>query len=152
TDETLLPERRMQMLSRYIRAINTLAERPPEWFGSWQVVDHNIAQCPPVWVRLVFRLQHYANTKDEFRGKLTADLQQKVDEVYNQYKSMDKGVAERRREQEQIDTQFQQIFASDPEVRETVLQPVTREVTPKHCARFLLEIKDSVRREELIAR
>lgn len=149
TDETRDLGARKGMLEKYIAAINTLSTQPSTFFV-WSV-DNNDNSWAPVWVRLVDRLRYFAETKPKFAG-LHSELRAKVEEVYTLYKDGAKGVDARLQKHAQVDKDFALLFAdpSSAELLPIIRQPVTGEVTEKHCVKFILEMPDSEKRKQMM--
>lgn len=131
-------------LDNYIAVIHELAKRT-EWPKGWSVDSANNSWAP-IYVRLVDKLRQAASKKPELT---TDEITSKIDLIYQEFKV---GVDERRAKHDGIDKDFAKLFDA-PEfakVRAQILQPVTGEVTAKHCGLRLLEITDPAKRARYI--
>lgn len=146
SDETNTSPKKATALREYIEAFTALEKRD-QW-GQWEVDSAN-NDWASIWVRLVDKLRV---TIDKNGYVLPAEDAAKVADVYALYQNVKHGIDPRREKQNKIDAEFDIIFAGDQykEVREAVLQPVTLQVTPKHCFQLLLEIPDTTKRETFI--
>jgi len=139
--------RRDDYLQLYLRCITDLETRS-QW-GEWKV---DCADNPhaPIWVRLIDKLlQSMAkNPQTTFSAENAASV-----EKHNlRYKNVSCGIDNRRQKHEQFDKDFETIFAGEElaELRQTTRQPLTCEVSPKHCGLLLLEITDAEKRTHFI--
>jgi hypothetical protein len=145
TNQTVDSAKQSMLLSNYIASVKTLQTRS-QFFWS---VDGPGNPWAPIWVRLVDRLRHTVHSDDQIKSRLSPEAALAINEVYMSFKE---AVDERRAKHAKIDAEFAQIFqdAKYREVSECVRQPVTREVTPKHCAKMLFEIQNPEKRLSLI--
>ena len=131
-------------LDNYIAVIHELSKRT-QWPKGWSVDSPN-NDWAPIYVRLVDKLKQTIDKKPELA---TTEITHKIDQVYQVFKA---GADERRAKHEKIDQDFAKLFgaAEFAKVRTQILQPVTGEVTAKHCGQRLLEITDPAKRARYI--
>jgi hypothetical protein len=140
TDESIGEESKTKMLSSYISSINGLVSKPKKFF-TWGV-DHN---NPPIWVRLVDRLEHDASV-----SKVSGGLKSQIDGVYSMYAQ---AIEARRSEYEGKMKDFNCIFPESTcgELRPRILREETGKLSPKKCGKLLLEIADVETKTKLLS-
>lgn len=141
TNQTNDATLRATIVSRYINAIKNLQSRK---YFFWPI-DAPGNDWAPIWIRLIDRLRQSARKIED----IPAAAQEKIEEVYKTYKAE---ADQRRAKHVKTDGMFLQIFSALPyqALRERIVHPVTKEITPKHCDRYLLEIQNRQERLALI--
>jgi len=137
---------RSRYIQQYVQCVTAL-ERQTEW--RWKVDGPNNPYAP-VWVRLIDKLRQTILKNPEC--PISPEDTACIEVAYQRYKSVPYGIDDRRQKHEQFDKDFEEIFAGDEfaNLREAIRQPITRQVTVKHCGLLLLEIQDPEERTRFI--